>query len=124
MPPDFLHRARSFHQGGRPADWSSLAGSWGRGLVVNEQTLLVHAWSWSGGKDLPSLPRWIKHGHAVPSADLPAKGDAGRAASKQLCKALKGQPNLQFTHELSTGKAGAAHSSSAELVFVTARGPV
>lgn len=36
------------------------------------------------------LPRWIKHGHAVPSADLAAEGDAGRTAPRQLCKALKG----------------------------------
>lgn len=79
---------------------------------------------WSGGKDLLSLPRWIKHGHAVPSADVAAERVAGRAASRQLCKALKGQPSLQFTHELSTGEAGAAHSSAVEQVFVTAHGGV
>lgn len=78
MPPDFLRQARSFHQGGGPAARSSLARSWGRGLVVNEQ-MPVHAWSWSGGKDLPNLPRWMKHGHAVPSAALAAEGDARRA---------------------------------------------
>lgn len=51
------------------------------------------------------------------------RGRCRKSSIQAALQSSEGAPSLHFT-QLSTGKAGTAHSSAAELLFVTARGPV
>lgn len=68
--------------------WPCSLGLFGRELgerpggqrAITAGPCLLCPWRRRGGEDVPSLPRRIKHGHAVPSADPATKGDAGRSS--------------------------------------------